>query len=117
MPHIAFRLWRVERCGKLDDTRNFRRKRTSFESGVASTIIRESRALDAPRLLNPAKAKIIVLGGHAGFRNRANLIAFWLVEMALAFGAFLRIDDKGIPLHRNRSVGTFEFTNAATGAL
>ena len=59
----------------------------------------------------------IALGRDAGVGDRTHFIAIWPVEGTFTFGALLWIDDKCVPLHRNRGIGTFEFANAAARAL
>ena len=52
-----------------------------------------------------------------GILHRTDRGAAGRIEMALALGAQLRIDHVHVALQRDRSVGAFEFTSAAYGAL
>ena len=55
-------------------------------------------------------------GRHTGLRHRADRGALRLVVEALAFGAFVGVDDIDKTAHADRLVGTVEFAGAATGA-
>jgi hypothetical protein len=54
---------------------------------------------------------------YAGIRNGADFRAFWGVEVPLAFGALLGVDDVHVALQRNRGIRTFKFTGSTNGAL
>jgi len=57
------------------------------------------------------------LRGDAGLRNRADAVALRMIELTLAFGALLGVNDIGLVLERDRGIRAFEFASTADGAL